>query len=132
MGRKQTTNGYLAADECDTTRFMTYVTQNCDADPGQTNGKYSTCTSTCPSSPMGINGQLPQETVIRNLERELRDVKKTLHKMQSRMEESPGMTSERVIALKEWRYIGLILDRFFFVLYVILLIASLAVLFPRR
>ena len=36
-----------------------------------------------------------------------------------------------VSSIHEWRYLAMVMDRFFFVLYLILIIVSLSVLFPR-
>ena len=123
---------YTAGEECDTTRFMTYTRQSLDQrDGGHANGNYTSSTCPSPLVNMGINGQVPNN-YVRNLESELADLRKTVRNLEDRVDNESEFKSKRSVYMHEWRYIGLILDRFFFVLYVLLLVASMAALFPRH
>ena len=80
---------------------------------------------------MGINGQVPNN-YVQNLESELADLRKAVRNLEDRVDNESDFKSKRSVYMYEWRYIGLVLDRFFFVLYVLLLVASMAALFPRH
>ena len=123
---------YTAGEECDTTRFMTYTQQSLDQrDGGHANGNYTSSTYPSPMVNMGINGQVPTN-YVRNLESELADLRKTVRNLEDRVDNESEFKSKRSVYMREWRYMGLVLDRFFFVLYVLLLVASMAALFPRH
>ena len=69
---------------------------------------------------------------MRNLENELRDLRKAFHALEDRVDNESDFKTKRSVFTHEWKYIGLVLDRFFFVLYLFLLVASMAALFPRH
>ena len=65
-------------------------------------------------------------TDFSKLDVQLCAVKTHIKRLESKMDMRFGSPAQ-----KEWRYIAMVMDRFFFVLYLILIIVSLTVLFPR-
>ena len=129
---KRGNDQYTAGEECDTTRFVTYSIQTQDPrEGGHTNGNYASSACPSPLVNMGINGQVPNDH-IKNLQNEIRNLRKAVHTLEERFDNENDVKYNRSVYAHEWRYVGLVLDRFFFVLYLFLLVASMAALFPRH
>ena len=69
---------------------------------------------------------------LAGMDNHLREVRKVVQRLEMKMEEEKLQKTECGEVLREWKYIGLVLDRFFFVVYLILIIGSLSLLFPRK
>lgn len=68
---------------------------------------------------------------VQNMGSQIRDLSRAFSRLELRLESGGDICTERFIIFQEWRYLALVLDRFFFLLYLILIIISLVVLFPR-
>lgn len=68
---------------------------------------------------------------VRNMGYQMRDLKQSFNRLELRLETGGDISTERFIIFQEWRYLALVLDRFFFILYLLLIIVSLSALFPR-
>ena len=66
-----------------------------------------------------------------NLENQFSEVRKTMHRIESRFEQKMILQREETLNVREWKACAMVLDRFFFILYVLLIALSLFVLFPR-
>ncbi len=122
-------SAHAHGDECDTTRFVTYSAQLPEhRDQSHLSNSHYSSAVDCQ---VGTNGQ-PPGTEFRSLELELRDLRKAYHTLEERMDSEAEFRSRRSVHMREWIYIGLVLDRFFFVLYLVLLVGSMAALFPRH
>lgn len=65
------------------------------------------------------------------LEKQVRDIRKTIQRMEMKYEEKRNQERESAYILKEWKAIALVLDRLFFVLYTLTIVCSLIFMFPR-
>ena len=68
---------------------------------------------------------------VQNMGYQIRDLKRSFNRLELRLESGGDISTERFVIFQEWRYMALVLDRFFFLLYLILIIVSLSALFPR-
>ncbi len=76
------------------------------------------CVSREPVTPMG-------------LENHMSEIRKSIQRMEMKMEEKQLLQNKEFIISLEWKCIASVLDRCFFVLYVILIVVSLFCFFPR-
>ena len=68
---------------------------------------------------------------VRGLSEEMRDLRHSMHRIETKVDEDFSNRGEKVQIVQEWKFLGLVLDRFFFCLYLLLIIISLSALFPR-
>ena len=66
-----------------------------------------------------------------NLEHQFSEVKKVIQRMEMKLEQKVVLSREEALNVREWKACAMVLDRFFFILYVFLIAMSLIVLFPR-
>ena len=65
------------------------------------------------------------------LQEQLADIRRNLHRLEQRLEVKSQREMAAHAVLMQWKSVALVLDRAFFVFYVLLIAVSLAVLFPR-
>ena len=65
------------------------------------------------------------------LQSEVVAIKQSLDRMETKFAEKTARTNFVNMAAKEWKECAMVLDRFFFVIYLILIGVSLTVFFPR-
>ncbi len=65
------------------------------------------------------------------LEKQVKDIRKALYRMEMKFEERKYQETEASFIMREWKAIGMILDRFFFCVYLLLITLSLVFMFPR-
>ena len=85
------------------------------------NSSYSTYNDACSS-----NGD-----VKAMLDDQVRDMKHSLHQLKANFVDRVHTASHTNHLCKQWRDVALVLDRLFFIMYIILIVVSLSVLFPR-
>lgn len=68
---------------------------------------------------------------LSDFERQIIDLKNMLAQMESRESEKINTNNMTQEAKKAWQRIATMLDRFFFILYFILIVTSLSLTFPR-
>lgn len=68
---------------------------------------------------------------LSDFEKQLYDLRKLIVKFDQKLEERNRIETEKIMAKKSWQRIATVLDRFFFILYLVLIITSLSLLFPR-
>ncbi len=111
-------NGYSS----DTTELMPIDNTQNDCDSHRDTTSYTqTILSNSPS----------QSTLFMILEKQVRDIRKALHRMEMKFEERKCQDVEASYIMREWKAIGIILDRFFFCVYLVLITLSLIFMFPR-
>ena len=66
-----------------------------------------------------------------SLEIQVTEIRKSLQRLEMRMEENDKVRKEQYLTALEWRSIASVLDRLFFIIYILLIGLSLAVFFPR-
>ena len=90
------------------------------------------CIRSVPDSPGPLGGDnLTLGTVaLQGIERQMVELKTTIQKMEARMEGRLSASKEIHDCQNEWKYVALILDRFFFIIYVVLIVVSLCTMFP--
>ena len=71
------------------------------------------------------------EGQIQHLEIRMRELRESVECMESRFDESTIIRAEHNQVMMQWKYLALVLDRFFFTLYMFLIVGSLCTLFPR-
>ena len=59
------------------------------------------------------------------LERQVREIRRSLQRIESKFEEKRIQEQETVYRLQEWRAIAIVLDRFFFAVYLMIITLSL-------
>ena len=65
------------------------------------------------------------------LQSEVVAIKRSLDRMETKLAEKTANTNYHNMAAKEWKECAMVLDRFFFVVYLLLIAVSLTVFFPR-
>ena len=100
------------------TLFMDYTPQklikvsNC-------NGTYRTTVENGEGTPF-LEGQ-----------KELQEVRKSLAQIKATLTERKVCNFSDLQCIREWRDVSLVLDRVFFIIYIIVIVTSLGTLFPR-
>ena len=91
------------------------------------------CVRSIPDSPgpnIGSETSALGTVALQGIERHMMEVKNIIHKMESRMEGRLSASKDIQDSQNEWKYVALILDRFFFLIYVLLIVVSLCTMFP--
>ena len=70
-------------------------------------------------------------TGISGLEIQMAELRKAVQRMEMKMEERRSRQHSEYVTALEWRSIASVLDRLFFVVYVVLITISLVVFFPK-
>ena len=65
------------------------------------------------------------------LEQQVNEIKKGMQRMEMKLEEKYKVAREEQLNVREWKAVAMVLDRVFFIIYVVLIGLSLVVLFPR-
>lgn len=65
------------------------------------------------------------------LEQQVADIRKSIQRIETKIEDKAQIEREKRFIMAEWKACALVLDRLFFLLYLLLIVVSLAVLFPR-
>ena len=65
------------------------------------------------------------------LEQQVADIRRCIQRIESKMEDKAQRERAANMIMREWKACALVLDRLFFVLYLVLIVVSLVVLFPR-
>ncbi len=78
-------------------------------------------------APFSPNAQI----FFSNMNHHINEIKKSVHRMEINYEQKRKSQAEARLNLSEWRSVALVLDRFFFVIYLLLITMSLVVLFPK-
>ncbi|CAD5113925.1 DgyrCDS3084 [Dimorphilus gyrociliatus] len=68
---------------------------------------------------------------LSDFEKQLYDLRRIILRFEQKLEERNRFEKEKTMAKKSWQRIATVLDRFFFILYLVLIITSLSLLFPR-
>jgi hypothetical protein len=65
------------------------------------------------------------------LDDQVRDIRRSLHQLKTTFAERIPRSARTHSLCRQWRDVALVLDRLFFIMYIILIVVSLSVLFPR-
>ncbi len=83
------------------------------------------------STALLISDKQSSSEEIVHLQQEVVAIKHSLNRMEAKMEEKEAAQTSSHLAAKEWKECAMVMDRFFFVLYLILIAVSLAFFFPK-
>lgn len=99
-----------------------------------TNDENTKLNTTCSPIYDNLNSQQAQQGSpyqISNLESHLNEVKKSIQRMELKFENRQALMREEQLDIREWKSCAMVIDRFLFILYVLLISLSLIILFPR-
>ncbi len=65
------------------------------------------------------------------VELQVAEIRRTMQRIEMRLDEKYHKLAHEASISGEWKAVGTVLDRFFFVIYIILIGASIVVFFPR-
>ncbi len=77
-----------------------------------------------PGPPQGVSEQT-------TVELQVAEIRRTMQRIELRLEERQSRQARDASISGEWKAVGTVLDRFFFVIYIVLIIASIFIFFPR-
>ena len=65
------------------------------------------------------------------VELQVAEIRRTMQRIETRLDERYNQQAEEASVSGEWKAVGTVLDRFFFIIYIILIGASIVIFFPR-
>ena len=65
------------------------------------------------------------------VEFQVAEIRRTMQRIEMRLDERYNLQAHEASVSGEWKAIGTVLDRFFFIVYIILIGASIVIFFPR-
>ncbi len=68
---------------------------------------------------------------LQELDVQMKDLRSAVNRIEIRVDEDFEKRLEMNFNIRRWKYLALVLDRFFFTLYFLLIVISLSTLFPR-
>ena len=65
------------------------------------------------------------------VELQVAEIRRTMQRIEMRLDERYNLQAHEASVSGEWKAVGTVLDRFFFIVYIILIGASIVIFFPR-
>ena len=59
------------------------------------------------------------------------EIRRTMQRIEMRLDERYNLQAHEASVSGEWKAVGTVLDRFFFIVYIILIGATIVIFFPR-
>ena len=111
------------------TRILDYTPEKLVRVAAQCNGTYRSTVE--PSENGTYRSTVEPSENTRLVEGQMKEMRKTLAHIKSNMVEKAVTEYNNSQCIKEWRDVSLVMDRVFFIVYIILIVVSLITLFPR-
>ena len=93
-------------------------------------GKLSEADKYTNGSLQGTNFQ-NMDCQLQQLDVQMKDLRNAVERIEMRVDEDFEKRQEKTLHNKQWKFLALVLDRFFFMLYFLLIVVSVSALFPR-